>query len=46
MVGSEAGVILKWNSNISMDRQKHIDNDKMYGILYGKLACDDELPFP
>lgn len=43
-----SGLILKWNSNISTSTMRHRSdpNSKLYGVFYGKVITEEDVPFP
>jgi hypothetical protein len=45
-VGTESGIVMRWNSNVAMQSLSHNSKDKIYGTLYGKSLTQYDQPFP
>jgi len=45
-VGTHAGLLMKWNSNVSLTTMEHEPKGKIYGTLYGKVITKEDIPFP
>ena len=45
-VGTQCGLVMKWNSNLSLQTMEHEPNEKIYGTLYGKVITERDIPFP
>lgn len=48
VIASASGMIMKWNSNISTQTMRHKSEagSKLYGVFYGKVITDYDIPFP
>lgn len=48
IAATASGLILKWNSNISTQTMRHKSNanSKLYGVFYGRVITDYDVPFP
>ena len=45
-VGTQCGLVMKWNSNVSLETMEHEPGEKIYGTLYGKVITERDIPFP
>jgi hypothetical protein len=45
-MGTQGGLVMKWNANVSLKTMMHEPNEKIFGTLYGKVVTEHDLPLP
>mmetsp|Transcript_40298 Transcript_40298/g.61497 ORF Transcript_40298/g.61497 Transcript_40298/m.61497 type:complete len:158 (-) Transcript_40298:175-648(-) len=45
-VGTENGLIMRWNSNISLDKMQHVDDVQLYSKIFGNFVMLKDHPYP